>query len=173
MSCGWLSSRQHLVGMDYGQWTITSNTTWRHRSESAMAQVTTASSHYMSQRWLKLMVLRGVHLRAIPQEVFINLIYNMCSESIILLLLLHLPGTIAFKNYLLIKSMTDLAICTWFPQEANAGVAKRTLILLNSSRSRDAYTSQYIKPELVHIMVWFQCVNLGHRPWTSNFFGGH
>ena len=49
-------------------------------------------AHYLHQCWLIINVLYGIDLRAISQEMLMNLIRNMCSETTLLNLLPHLPG---------------------------------------------------------------------------------
>ena len=66
---------------------------WRHRSEWTLAQVKacclTAASHYLNH--CVLIMKCGIHLRAISQDVPINLIFLMCFE--IKKNLPSLPGT--------------------------------------------------------------------------------
>ena len=56
-----------------------------------MAWCRQATSHYLNQIWLIIKVFSCIHLRAISQEVLMNLICNMYTE-IPLFKLLHLPG---------------------------------------------------------------------------------
>ena len=54
-----------------------SDAIWWHRSRTlaeVMAWCLTAPSHYLSQCWLT----SGIHLRAIPQKVFMGFIHNIC-----------------------------------------------------------------------------------------------
>ena len=51
-----------------------------------------APSHYMNQCWLSSKVFCSIHLRAVSEEVLVNLICNLCWNITLLKLLPHFPG---------------------------------------------------------------------------------
>ena len=63
-----------------------SDTIWWHRSRWTLAQVMAcclmAPSHYLNQCWLitKVLCIIAIHLRAVSQEVHMNLLRNKCLE---------------------------------------------------------------------------------------------
>ena len=75
---------------------------WQNRSRSALPKVMTcclmAPNHYLHQCWLSSKVFCSIQLRAISQEVLMNLIRNKCSEITILKLLPDLPGVNDLKG---------------------------------------------------------------------------
>ena len=56
-----------------------------------------APSHYLNQCWL-INWLRGMHLRAISQEVLKNSIRNLNEKFTLLKYFEHLPGTDVLNN---------------------------------------------------------------------------
>ena len=96
--------KQKVLDM-YTHWHVNplwySDAIWQLRSGSTLAKLTvcclTAPSHYLNQCWL-INLLRGMHQRAISQEVLKNSICNINEKFTLLKYFEHLPGTDVLNN---------------------------------------------------------------------------
>ena len=126
-----------------------SDAMWRHRAGSILAhpQVMScclmAPSHYLNQCWL---IIKGVlwQLRAILQELVVNLIFNMCWK-------------ITFFNYHISQGPMSLTIYSnqaWIGRRTGRAAFKSTILLIDSKTGRQGNSKP--NKDIIRCKPWLQ-----------------
>ena len=103
----------------------------------------TAPSHYLNQYWPS-KVFCSSHLRSISQEVLMNLIHNLCSETTLSKFLPHLQGANKLtSNYKEQTYKHQPAACIWWYQAIYRHSNDLIWVLIyctSSTRVKSSYT---------------------------------